>query len=71
MTTISLNSVPLEPFPRAGEHPEETRIRNLLITMTNYGVQPKFLFTVDDLWTGRNIPKVVRCMEEVEKLVRN
>ena len=46
-------------------------MRNLAQTISNYGVQKKFLFTVEDLWLGRNIPKVVRCLEEVEKMVKN
>jgi hypothetical protein len=33
-------------------------------------VEPKYIFTVEDVLLKRNTPKVVRCLEEVAKLVR-
>ena len=35
-----------------------------------YGVKPKFMFTVDDLYKKNNIAKVTRCLEEIDKVVR-
>ena len=54
-----------------GSSSEDLRVENLIEGFKNYGGQPKFLFTVQDLLDKYNIPKVVRCLEEVEKLVRN
>eukprot|EP00095_Tigriopus_kingsejongensis_P002771 maker-scaffold588_size129673-snap-gene-0.12 protein:Tk02771 transcript:maker-scaffold588_size129673-snap-gene-0.12-mRNA-1 annotation:"PREDICTED: myophilin-like" len=71
MTTLSFNSVPSDPYGSAGEKPEETRVRNLVETIHNYGVDKKFLFQVDDLWEGKNIPKVVRCLEEIAELAKD
>ncbi len=38
-------------------------------TIENYGVKKKFIFTLKDLHEKYNIPKVVRCLEEIETLV--
>ncbi len=35
MTTLAFNSVPADPFPCAGEKPEETRIRNVIETIVS------------------------------------
>jgi hypothetical protein len=66
MTTLSFNSVPSDPFGGSGV---VTRIKTLIETIENYGVDKKFLFTVEDLYEAKHIPKVVRCLEEIEKLV--
>ncbi|TRY80251.1 hypothetical protein TCAL_13567 [Tigriopus californicus] len=71
MTTLSFNSVPTDPFGSAGVKPEESRIRNLIETIQNYGVDKKYLFQVEDLWEGKNTPKVVRCLEEIAELAKN
>ena len=71
MTTLDFNSVPSDPFSMisGGSNTERLRIQTLIDSMTNYGVPQKFLFKVEDLLDKYNIPKVVRCLEEVEKLV--
>ena len=71
MTTLDFNSVPSDPFSMisGGSNTERLRIQTLIESMTNYGVPQKFLFKVEDLLDKYNIPKVVRCLEEVEKLV--
>lgn len=72
MTTLNFNSIPTDPFSNyGGLHPEVTRIQLLIETIENYGVKKKFIFTVKDLFQKYNIPKVTRCIEEIEKLVRN
>ncbi len=69
MLTLSFNSVVNDPFGSAGERPEVTRIRDLIQSIANYGVESKYIFTVADLWEKKNTPKVVRCLEEIERLV--
>ena len=69
MTTLSLNSVPNDPFGGIGSNPEVARIKLLIEALENYGVDKKFIFQVDDLHRKKNIPKVVKCLGEVEKLV--
>ena len=72
MTTLSFNSVPSDPYSnQGGLNPEITRIKTLIETMGNYGVDKKYLFSAEDLYEAKNIPRVVRCLEEIEKLVRN
>ena len=71
MTTLSFNSVPSDPYSNIGGlNPEITRIKTLIETIENYGVDKQFLFAVEDLYEKQHIPKVVRCLEEIEKLVR-
>ena len=70
MTTLSFNSVPTDPFSnQGGLDTEVTRIKLLIDTIENYGVHKRFLFQVDDLYQKNNMAKVVRCLEEIEKLV--
>ncbi len=69
MTTLSFNSVEADPFGSAGENPDQTRIRNLIDAIVNYGVDRKNVFTVSDLYERKNIPKVVKCLEDIETLV--
>ena len=70
MTTLNFNSVPNDHFSNFGGTGVETsRIKLLIGAIENYGVDQKFIFTVDDLYKKKNIPKVTRCLEEVDKLV--
>lgn len=69
MTTLSFNSIPNDIFESCGEKPELTRIRNVIESLGNYGVEKQFLFSVDDLWLKKDTEKVVKCLEQVEKLV--
>merc|ERR1711936_72807 len=70
ITTLDFNSISRDPWAmcNGGSSSEDLRVENLIEGFKNYGVQPKFLFTVQDLLDKYNIPKVVRCLEEVEKL---
>ena len=47
-----------------------TRIKDARTSIINYGVDEKYVFKVEDVLHKRNTPKVVRCLEEVAKLVR-
>ena len=53
----------------AGNDAEISRIKTLISAIGNYGVDKKYLFAVEDLHQAKHIPKVVRCLEEIEKLV--
>merc|ERR1711862_938279 len=71
LTTLDFNSVPSDPFTNLGGlNPEVTRIKTLIEAIENYGVDKKYLFTVEDLFEKKHIPRVVRCLEEIEKLAR-
>ena len=71
MTTLDFNSVPSDPFTNLGGlNPEVTRIKTLIEAIENYGVDKKYIFTVEDLFEKKHIPRVVRCLEEIEKLVK-
>ena len=45
------------------------RIKDARTSIIDYGVDEKFVFKVEDVLHKRNTPKVVRCLEEVAKLV--
>jgi len=69
MTTLDFNSIPRDPFSKfGGTDPEVSRIKLLIKAIETYGVKPKFMFTVDDLYKKNNIAKVTRCLEEIDKL---
>ena len=53
----------------AGNDVEISRIKTLISAIGNYGVDKKYLFAFEDLHQAKHIPKVVRCLEEIEKLV--
>ena len=70
MTTLDFNSVPSDPYSNTGGlNPEITRIKTLIEAIENYGVDRKYIFKVEDLFEKKHIPRVVRCLEEIEKLV--
>ncbi len=71
MTTLCFNSIENDPYGNAGSSPEETRIKQLRLQILDYGVDPKYVFQVDDVLHKRNTPKVIRCLEEVAKLVNH
>ena len=70
MTTLDFYSVPKECFKAAGTNAEMERIQTVIETMRNYGVPKKFLFAIEDLYEEKDMEKVLRCIEEVEKLAR-
>ena len=51
--------------------PEEERIKSLQAQILDYGVEQKYIFKMDDILKKKNTPKVIRCLEEVAKLVRS
>ena len=69
MTTLCFNSVERDKYGAAGCSPEEERIKSLQAQILDYGVDSKFMFKIDDILLKRNTPKVIRCLEEVAKLV--
>ena len=52
-----------------GCSPEEQRVKDVRQQILDYGVHEKYVFRVEDVTLKRNTPKVVRCLEEVAKLV--
>ena len=70
MTTISFNSVPSsDPYSIVGPNPAIDRIKTVIDSIKTYGVDSKYIFSVDDLHEAKHIPLVVRCLEEIEKMV--
>ena len=62
--------MPSDPYSNTGGlNPEVTRIKTLIEAIENYGVERKYIFSVEDLFEKKHIPRVVRCLEEIEKLV--
>ena len=71
MTTISFNSVPSsDPYSIVGPNPAIDRIKTVIDSIKTYGVDSKYIFSVDDLHEAKHIPLVVRCLEEIEKMVQ-
>ena len=71
MTTLDFNSVERDKYKQKGTDPAKERIENVIKAILQYGVHPKYVFKVDDVLHKRNTPKVVRCLEEVAKIVSN
>lgn len=70
MTTLDFNSVERDKYKQAGRDPAKERIENVQKAILNYGVDPKYLFKLEDVLEKKNTPKVVRCLEEVAKISR-
>jgi len=70
MTTLCFNSVERDKYGSAGHNPEEDRIKSLQAQILEYGVEPKYLFKLEDILHKKRTPKVIRCLEEVAKLSR-
>ena len=69
MTTLDFNSVERDKYKQKGRDPAKERIENVQKAILNYGVDPKYLFKLEDVLEKKNTPKVVRCLEEVAKIV--
>ena len=69
MTTLCFNSVERDRWSSFGCSPEEQRVKDVRAQILDYGVADKYLFRVEDVTKKYNTPKVVRCLEEVAKLV--
>ena len=69
MTTLDFNSVERDCFKQAGRDPAKDRIEKVQKAILNYGVDPKYLFRLDDVLHKENTPKVIRTLEEVAKIV--
>ena len=69
MTTLCFNSVENDPFKVSGMSEVELRVREIIAQILNYGVDPKYLFKPEDVLQKKNTQKVIRCLEEVKKLV--
>ena len=70
MTTLDFNSVEREKF-KCGSNPIKDRIEGVRKSFLNYGVDPKYIFKLEDVQHKQNTPKVIRCLEEVAKIVCN
>ena len=53
-----------------GCSPDEQRVKDVRTQILDYGVKEKYLFRLEDVTKKLNTPKVIRCLEEVAKLVR-
>ena len=69
MTTLCFNSIERDQWSSFGCSPEEQRVKDVRAQILHYGVDAKYLFKVEDVTKKMNTPKVVRCLEEVAKLV--
>ena len=69
MTTLDFNSVEKGIYKQAGRDAAKERIENVRKAILNYGVDPKYLFKLEDVLDKKNTPRVVRCLEEVAKIV--
>ena len=69
MTTLCFNSMERDQWGTFGCSPEEQRVKDVRQQILDYGVHEKYVFRVEDVTLKRNTPKVVRCLEEVAKLV--
>lgn len=69
MTTLCFNSVENDPYITRGQSVEEQRAQQIIQQILDYGVDAKYVFKPDDLIKKTNTPKVIRCLEEVAKLV--
>ena len=69
MTTLDFNSVERDCFKQAGRDPARDRIEKVQKAILNYGVDPKYLFRLDDVLHKENTAKVIRTLEEVAKIV--
>jgi len=67
MTTLDFNSVEREKF-KCGSNPIKDRIEGVKKSFLNYGVDPKYIFKLEDVQHKQNTPKVIRCLEEVAKI---
>ena len=69
MITLSFNSVQKTIFKQNGKDAATERLKSVVKAVANYGVKPKYRFTVDDVLKKMNTPKVIRCLEEIAKIV--
>ena len=69
MTTLDFNSVEMDKYKQKGSDPARERIVHVIKAILSYGVHPKYVFKVDDVLLKTNTPKVIRCLEEVAKIV--
>ena len=45
------------------------RIREIIEQIRDYGVEDKYIFTAEDVLEKKRPNKIIRCLEEVAKLV--
>ena len=69
MTTLDFNSVEKVKFKQNGVDRARARLESVLKAVVNYGVEPKYIFTVEDILKKKNTPKVIRCLEQIAKIV--
>ena len=69
MTTLCFNSIERDQWSSFGCSPEDQKVKDVRNQILHYGVDQKYLFRLEDVTKKMNTPKVVRCLEEVAKLV--
>ena len=68
-TTLCFNSIERDQWSSFGCSPEDQKVKDVRNQILHYGVDQKYLFRLEDVTKKMNTPKVVRCLEEVAKLV--
>ena len=51
-------------FPFSSRH----RIREIIEQIRSYGVEDKYVFTVEDVLEKKRPNKIIRCLEEIKKI---
>ena len=70
MTILCFNSIESDAFSHdVISQDSNARVKQLIKQIRDYGVEEKFIFQVEDVTEKKRIPKVVRCLEEVAKIV--
>jgi len=76
MTTLCFNSIEIDPYAKknkkkatlTADEISRHRVREIIAQIKDYGVEEKYIFTVEDVLEKKRPNKIVRCLEEVRKL---
>ena len=69
LTRLCFYSNKRDQWSSFGCSPEDQKVKDVRNQILHYGVDQKYLFRLEDVTKKMNTPKVVRCLEEVAKLV--
>ena len=70
MQSVMFNSVPLDMvLPIEGLNKREDRLKMLFKYLRKYGMPEEYIFSEEDLFEFKNIPKVTRCVAMLAKMV--
>jgi len=76
MTTLCFNSIEIDPYAKkkkkslTADELSRHRIREIIDQIRDYGVEDKYIFTVEDVLEKKRPNKIIRCLEEVAKLAK-